>query len=170
MVPGLFVLQAQMPLQLQIVLCGQGKALQDLPGRRPGHGFLVCRSVQKDVPLDRGPGIVQEDAEIIAPCIIVGVRDISQPPADLIDQVLVLKGIGRQGHPLDQAALFQTDPVPGEDQGRELLLFLFHPACQIVKDLIKAPCLLFVLIEIRKLQGQIEGFFFRQIVGIRSVL
>ena len=170
MVPGVFVFQAQMPLQLQIVLFGQGKALQDLPGRIPGHGFLVCRSGQKGVPLDRGPGIVQEDAEIIAPCIIVGVGDVSQSPADLVDQVLVLKGIGRQGHPLDQAALFQADPVPGEDQGSKLLLFLFHLTCQVVEDLIKAPCLLFVLIEIRKLQGQVEGFFFRQVVSVRSVL
>ena len=108
---------------------------------------------------------MQKDPQIVAPGVVIGVGDVRKPLTYLVDQSLVLEGIGGQDHPLDQVALFQADPVPGEDHGNKIQLLLFHLVRQAPKDPIEASGLLLVLIELRDRKRIIHGLVLLDLVG-----
>ena len=151
--PGLLIFQPQLLLQLPVILLRQRKLFQNLPGRLPGKTFLFCHIANQGVLLDFGLRVMQQDPQVILTGVIVGVHDIRQADTDLVDQVLVLQGIGDHGHPLGQAALVQHHAIPGENQRTELHLPLLHAVGKIFQDLIMAPGLVRILKNLGNRKG-----------------
>ena len=143
--PGLLIFQTQMLLQLHVILLCKRKLFQELPGCLPGKTFLVSHIANQGVLLDFGLRVMQQDPQIILTGVVVRIHNIRQADTNLVDQILVLQGIGDHGHPLSQAALVQHHAIPGEDQRTELHLPLLHAVGKIFQDLIMAPGLVRVL-------------------------
>ena len=151
--PGLLIFQTQVLLQLHVILLCKRKLFQELPGCLPGKAFLVRNITDQRLFLDFGLRVMQQDPQIILTGVIVGIHDIRQADTDLVDQILVLQGIGDHGHPLGQAALIQHHAIPWEDQRTELHLPLLHTVGKIFQDLIMAPGLVRVLKDLGDRKG-----------------
>ena len=151
--PGLLIFQPQMLLQLHVILLCKRKLFQELPGCLPGKTFLVSHIANQGVLLDFGLRVMQQDPQIILTGVVVRIHNIRQADTNLVDQILVLQGIGDHGHPLGQAALVQHHAIPGEDQRTELHLPLLHAVGKIFQDLIMAPGLVRVLKNLSDRKG-----------------
>ena len=151
--PGLLIFQTQVLLQLHVILLCKRKFFQELPGCLPGKAFLVRNITDQRLFLDFGLRVMQQNPQIILTGVIVGIHDIRQADTDLVDQILVLQGIGDHGHPLGQAALIQHHAIPGKDQRTELHLPLLHAVGKIFQDLIMAPGLVRVLKDLGDRKG-----------------
>ena len=123
-----------MLLQLPVALLGDRNLLEDLPGGRTGKALLVRRIGDQRVLLDLRPGVMQKDAHVVLARVVIGIRDVRQPDADVVDQCLVLQRVGDQGHALCEVALLERRSVPGEDKRHIFHLFLLHAVREILQD------------------------------------
>ena len=77
---------------------------------------------------------MQKDAHVVLARVVIGIRDVRQPDADVVDQCLVLQRVGDHSHALCEVALLERRAVPGEDKRYIFHLFLLHAAREVLQD------------------------------------
>ena len=149
-----------MLLQLQVTLLGDRDLLEDLPGGRPGKALLVRRIGDQRVLLDLRLGIMQKDAHVVLARVVIGIRDVRQPDADVVDQCLVLQRVSDHSHALCEVALLERRSVPGEDKRHIFHLFLLHAVREILQDPVVKTGLFLSVKQLLDVERDIAQVFF----------
>ena len=149
-----------MLLQLQVTLLGDRDLLEDLPGGRPGKALLVRRIGDQRVLLDLCPGVMQKNAHVVLARVVIGIRDVRQPDADVVDQCLVLQRVSDHSHALCEVALLERRSVPGEDKRHIFHLFLLHAVREILQDPIVKAGLFLSVKQLMDVERDIAQVFF----------
>ena len=90
--------------------------------------------------------------QVIVAGVIIGIHDVGQADAGLVDQRLVLQRIGDQDHSLGEVALVEDRAVPGEDHGAVLYFALLHAVREALQDPVVQPRLFLAVPELAGIQ------------------
>ena len=126
---------------------------EDLISRFSREALLLRHVPDQRIPLDLRPRGVQKDPQIIAAGVVVGIHDVGQAHAGLVDQGVVLQSVGDHSHPLREVALVEDRAVPGEDHGGVLYFALLHGVREILQNAIVQARLLLIVKDLSDRQG-----------------